>query len=59
MTRGLLFWVIFVLWILFGFAGSTRIYNDYHTVFYFGSWLIPAILIGLLGWGIYGAPVKG
>jgi len=57
MTKGLLFWILFVLAILFGgFTGC----HAYHGSVDF-SWGFPTlemILLGLLGWQVFGSAVK-
>ena len=59
MSRGLLFWILVILWVIFGFvapwvvpAGNT-IYIGY------GSNLLLLVLFILLGWQVFGPPVKG
>jgi hypothetical protein len=54
MSRGLLFWVIYIvcliLWLCGSFLGSPYLH-------YAGGGVIEFILIGLLGWQVYGPPV--
>jgi len=56
MSAGIWFWIIFVLVVLFGcfayypFGGDTRRYA--------GVSLAILVLIGLLGWGVFGPPIK-
>jgi len=58
MTRGMLFWVIFIIGTLFG------LYVDYTPgqpyPFKRGMWVVVIfILLGLLGWSVFGPAVKG
>jgi len=54
MSKELLFWIIYLICFLFGgwwgFTGDNRRY----------VWpgLIVFILVGLLGWAVFGAPIK-
>jgi hypothetical protein len=57
MSKGLLFWILFVLGVLFGCFGS---YQSVHGGFAYG-WgmpLIEVVLIGLLGWQVFGGAIK-
>jgi hypothetical protein len=57
MTRGLIFWIIMLLWLLFmlaifgGFVGGVYAAG--------GGALLHFILFALLGWNVYGPPVRG
>jgi ABC-type phosphate transport system auxiliary subunit len=61
MTRAFLFWLIFVLAVL-AYFGLIFFWAEPG---YQVTWrtsapnLIDFILIGLLGWGVYGPPIKG
>lgn len=60
MTRALLFWMIFIIWILF--SGFVLFGNDdvrIRTWVPTGNSLILVLLIGLLGWESYGPAIKG
>jgi hypothetical protein len=57
MTLGLLFWVLYIVSLVFGF------WSGYTTgqPFPFKSWgggFLLFVLVGLLGWAVFGAPVK-
>lgn len=60
MTRGLLFWVIWVVCVLvwlgvnFGGVGSGMALNRYA-----GGGVIEFILFGLLGWQVFGPVIRG
>jgi len=58
MSIGLLFWLIMLLGLLFGFAFRS---NSSWAGWYgpYGDWLILFILFGLLGWGVFGPPLHG
>ncbi len=53
MSIGLLFWVLMILWLLFGFfyRSSPGTFGPYGWV---GSSLLEFILLALLGWEIFG-----
>jgi hypothetical protein len=57
MTRGLIFWVLMLIWFVFsiavfgGFIGGTYAAG--------GGALLHFILFLLLGWQVYGPPVRG
>jgi hypothetical protein len=55
MTRSLLFWVLMILWLLFGAIIAWHPYT-YQTV---GGGLLQFVLFALIGWQIFGPPVKG
>jgi hypothetical protein len=55
MARETWFWVVFFLWIIYGFA-SPRIANPQYRQW--GDNILLAILIALLGWHDFGAAVK-
>lgn len=53
MSIALLFWVIMIIWLLFG------LWSNYPTggVKGFGGTLIEWIVIALLGWAVFGAAI--
>ena len=57
MTLGLIFWVLMLLWLVFGLAVHsgrlTGVYVDW------GNTILLFILFLLLGWKVFGAPVQG
>jgi len=55
MTLGLAFWIIFLVFIVLGFPGSTWL-GDRGP---WANWLVGALLIGLLGWATFGAMIRG
>ena len=55
MSAGIWFWIIYVLCAVFGGYFGFTAGGDRR---YLGGGLIVFILIGLLGWGIFGSPLK-
>lgn len=53
MTIGLLFWIVFVIWVIFG---AYRRYNPNAPVL--ANDIIVAVLLFLLGWGVFGFVVR-
>jgi hypothetical protein len=52
MTAGIWFWIIYVISILFTGYWWWPFTADR------APWLVVYILIGLLGWGVFGAPIR-
>ena len=56
MSRGLIFWVLILVWVVFGVA----VYGGYGGHYGAGaSTLLELVLFVLLGWQVYGPPVRG
>jgi hypothetical protein len=56
MPLGILFWVLWVVWLIFGFAlRSGFVGAEYGTV---GTMLLFAALFGILGWKSFGPVVQ-
>lgn len=55
MSAGIWFWIIYVIVGLFGGIWGFRSVEDRR---WLGGGLIIYILIGLLGWGVFGAPLR-
>jgi uncharacterized membrane-anchored protein len=55
MTLAIAFWVIFLVFVVLGFPGSNFLGPNGPM----GTWLVGAILIGLLGWAVFGAMIRG
>jgi hypothetical protein len=55
MTRGLAFWVLMFIWLIFGLA--------WHFAWFgaavLGFAVVPFLLFGLLGWQVFGPPLHG
>lgn len=56
MSMGLIFWIIMLIWLLFGFFSWTG-YFGAHLMW--GGSVMLFVLLGLLGWKVFGAPVRG
>jgi hypothetical protein len=56
MTRGLIFWVLMLVWLVFGVLAHFGLVGGYGVA---GSTLLLFILFGLLGWQVFGPPIKG
>jgi hypothetical protein len=54
MSKGLLFWIIMLLWLLFGLWSAWPV-NDWRPI---GGSLMLFILLTLLGWQTFGRPVQ-
>lgn len=57
MTRGLIFWVIMLVWLVFGIASHFGFVAAPYSLL--GGVLLLFILFALLGWQVFGAPIKG
>jgi hypothetical protein len=58
LTLGFLFWLIWILCLIFGGVGVLR--TDPAGRWHFGGFsLVLWILLGLLGWQVFGSPLKG
>ncbi len=55
MTFGLVFWILMLLWLLFG-LWDWRSPTGYGPI---GSMLLLFVLFLLLGWRVFGAPIHG
>ncbi len=56
MTRGLIFWVIMLVWIVFFTAVSFGFGGSYAAR---ASGIVELVLFVLLGWNVFGPPIKG
>ena len=58
MTRSLIFWVLMLIWFVFQLAlfAAPSYVGHYGAS---GSALLDFVLFLLLGWQVYGAPVRG
>jgi hypothetical protein len=57
MTRGLIFWVLMLVWAVFALAVFGGIIAGPYAAG--GNRLLDFILFLLLGWQVYGPPVRG
>jgi hypothetical protein len=57
MSIGLLFWLLMIIWLVFGFAQNWGVVPGPYGLW--GHSLLLFILLGLLGWAQFGAPLHG
>lgn len=55
MPIGLLFWILMIIWLVFGFVSWRGMAGSYGLM---GNSLLLFILLGLLGWQTFGPPLK-
>ena len=55
MSAGIWFWLIYVICVVFGMWSEWPSDNNYRPL---GGRFVVFILLGLLGWGIFGSPLK-
>jgi hypothetical protein len=56
MSFGLLFWILMLIWLVFGwFYNSSP--DRFGAYGWAGNSLLLFVLLGILGWGVFGAPV--
>jgi len=58
MAAGIWFWILFVITLIFGIWGMNPWRPAGQTWAPFGGWLILFVLIGILGWGVFGPPIR-
>lgn len=56
MTLGLCFWILMMIWLVFGLAVWNGAVAAYGAI---GNTLLLFILLLLLGWKVFGAPLHG
>jgi hypothetical protein len=56
MTRGLIFWILMLIWFVFSLAVFGGMVSGLYAVG--GGALLHFILFLLLGWQVFGSPVK-
>jgi len=54
MSLGLAFWIIFLVFVVLGFPGNTWLGSRGP----YGSWIVGALLLGILGWQVFGAMIR-
>jgi hypothetical protein len=57
--KGLLFWILMLLWFVFGVWGFWAASGSVPPYGLIGSGLLLFVLVGLLGWKVFGAPLQG
>ncbi len=53
MSKRLMFWILFLLWIVLGFAWHFAVFG----LAIWGIMIIPVLLVFLLGWQVFGSPI--
>jgi hypothetical protein len=56
MTKRLCFWILMLLWLVLGVAWHFAMFGG---IAVYGLALIPFLLLLLLGWQVFGAPLQG
>lgn len=56
MSIGLIFWILMLLWLVFGFATYRGVVGTYG---WYGNTLLLFILLLCLGWHAFGPPIHG
>jgi hypothetical protein len=56
MTRGLIFWVLMLIWFVFSLVWHLGMLGTYGPI---GGALLLFILFALLGWQVFGPPIRG
>ena len=56
MSLGLAFWILMLIWLVFGLAWHAGFAGPYGV---WGSSILLFILLGLLGWHAFGPPIHG
>ncbi len=59
MSIGFIFWLLMILWVIFGFLGVTVIDGPYRSRILGGWGLLTFVLFFLLGWGVFGFVIQG
>lgn len=57
MSANIWFWLLYVITLVFGMWGMNP-WRPAQTWAPFGSWLILFILVGILGIGVFGSPIR-
>ena len=57
MTRGLVFWILMLIWFVFGIVWHFGLIGGGYGIL--GGALLVFILFALLGWQVFGPPIHG
>ena len=57
MPMGLLFWVLMILWLIFGFLSGGA--GEWSRWAFYGDHVLVFVLFALLGWKCFGKPIQG
>lgn len=52
MSKGVIFWVLMILWLIFG------LWTSWATPFLIGGHVLTFVLLALLGWQVFGPPIR-
>lgn len=55
MTKGLAFWVLMIIWLVFGVCWQLGLVGTFAPI---GGVVLLFILFALLGWQVFGAPIR-
>lgn len=56
MSLGLAFWILMLIWLVFGLAWHGGYVGAYGPV---GGTVLLFVLLALIGWKVFGAPIQG
>ena len=59
MTLGIAFWIVFLLWVILGWLPVPSSPPQAATLWPTARNILLVILLLILGWGVFGAPIKG
>ena len=59
MTLAILFWLLMILWLLFGWQALPPASPDRPAYWRFGGFGLLWVLLALLGYSTFGSPIKG
>ncbi len=59
MTIGFIFWLLMILWALFGYLGVTYTEGPYRSRILGGWGFLSFVLFFLLGWKVFGFVIQG
>jgi hypothetical protein len=57
MSLSLMFWILMLIWVIFGFVWNSGVVPGPYGLW--GHSLLLFILLLLLGWQVFGAPIHG
>jgi len=57
MTLGLCYWILMLIWLVFGILWHVGLIGSGYAPL--GSAILLFILFALLGWQVFGSPIKG
>ena len=59
MSFGLAYWILMLLWLVFGLWVAWPTLPGYHGLYPLGNTLLLFVLFLLLGWKVFGPPLHG